>query len=367
MTMTQQQGHIEHKERVQTVALGVHAIVDRFSSHEHAFGQRLKETALELIEDVSLYEIARTRDAAGTAQLIHKLIGNADGLKSLLSFVKHRGLAKPATVDVLDWELTQLLDAFKREDARFEEHVSRINPHGESVSSAPAAPSHETAGLISTKPPRRHIPTPESADELGSFDPLLGPDEGAAVSSDLPSEALAKGGTSPAPRSLGEVGPAPRSLGEVGPAPRLAPRSLKGEVGSLGEVGPMGSERGESPVTQARKEAVVAVAEPPSALPTVQQGQSVASAAANEAESLPSLASTSDASRGGRAKELTNRQHKIMNFFRHKKDAPLKLVMQEALPGVSEKTTRNDLLTLVKFGLLRRVGKAPRSKYVLTA
>ena len=55
-----EQRPLDIRERIQIIALGVHGVTDRFSVHEQAFGMKLKDTSVELIEDVAVFEIART-------------------------------------------------------------------------------------------------------------------------------------------------------------------------------------------------------------------------------------------------------------------------------------------------------------------
>ena len=293
-TMHGQQNQNDPRASAQIVALGIHAITDRFSAHEEAFGRRLKESALELIEETVLYERARTRDAAGTVQLLHRLIDRAEGMQQLLSFIKHRGLARPATVDNLDFEITQLLQQLKREDARYEEHVSRMHPEGQIIEShpVPQAPVQE-ASKPAPEPTVQHaaeqqaVTAPAVEEQPLSFDPLLGPDEVVAMEREMQN--------------------------------RTATALLEKD-----------------------QQATAAVEEEV--------------AAASVAQTKPETAEEKS--------DLTDRQRKILGIFHRETEAPLKRIM-EVLPMFSEKTLRNDLKALVGIGKIKRVGRAPRSKYVL--
>lgn len=291
-------------ERVQRIALAIHGITDRFSAHEEAFGRKLKESAVELIEETALYEIARTRDAAGTARLVHQLIERTEALCQLLSFVQHRGLVRSGVVEHINFELTELLHAFRAEDARFEEHVTRRHPHGGVVearpeptvaSVVPPTPTPVPAASAATEPaepvsPADPVYVPQApADD---FDPLLGPDD-----------AVAQSGA-------------------------------------------------QAPKAAAATTAVLEKVATPENLPTAVKSETKTA--------QPSLSPAKPANGG-----LTDRQRKILGIFDREKEAPLKRVM-EVLPMFSEKTLRNDLNALRKAGKIKRVGKAPRSKYVLT-
>jgi len=314
--MTERQGP-DTRERVQIIALGVHGITDRFSVHEQAFGSKLRDASVDLIEDITAFEVARKRDAAGTAQLIHKLICEADTLRSLLSFVKNRGLAKEATVDILIWELEQLLGDLEREDAQFEEHVSRHHPQAAPVHAGPVTASIQPPvpsnvsqakqGEVEGQPKPSHASTPKRADtqpevrtlssDRKSFDPLLGPDSTAAF--------FAKTQPSASTRVEGATATAATAVSE----------------------------------------APTAVATPPVALPIVAMIEKQRTQA--QAETI-----------------INDRQKTIIELFKVEREAPLKRIMA-ILPNVSEKTVRNDLLELVRRGFLKRIGTAPRSKYVL--
>lgn len=294
------------QERAQRIALAIHAISDRFSAHEEAFGRRLKESALELIEDVVLYEIAKTRDAAGTARLIHKLIERTESLRQLLSFIKHRGLVRSGVIENLDWELGELMQVFQLEDARFEEHVSRKHPMGAIIEShpEPVSPMISEAPVLPVQPVETPTPAPHAGEPqpIAVFDPLLGPDETTA------NAAISKKNTAIA--VVQEAETASIVVAATMPAP---------------------------------------IAAIPADLPTVEKSPIEKEKAVQR---VPS--------------GLTDRQRKILGLFDREKEAPLKRVM-ELLPMFSEKTLRNDLKALVQLQKVERIGKAPRSKYVLTA
>lgn len=308
-----------HKEtpsaQVQRVALAIHGITDRFSAHEEAFGRRLKESALELIEETALYEIARTRDAAGTARLIHKLIERTEALRQLLTFVQNRGLVRTGVIEHLNFELTELINTFRAEDARFEEHVTRKHPHGaiieahaETVEPPAPAPQPTPAAVEAAEPQGADAPA-NPADPghapltpAGDFDPLLGPDE-----------VTASAATATAVQQKTEL--------EI----------EKLEIGNSAEV------------------------ETPANLPVAETKPDI-----REDQRVDQRKSAKPTQSAG----LTDRQRKILGIFDREQEAPLKRVM-EVLPMFSEKTLRNDLNALRKAGKIKRVGKAPRSKYVL--
>lgn len=74
-------------------------------------------------------------------------------------------------------------------------------------------------------------------------------------------------------------------------------------------------------------------------------------------------AATTSQTKGGNG---ALRKKRILDFFTLRRHAQLKDVLA-LFPGTSEKTIRNDLAELCRSGQLRRVGLAPRSRYILSA
>jgi len=325
--MTNPQKVLSANDRAQIIALGVHGIADTFSAHEEAFGHRLKNATLELLEGVARYELARNRDAAGAGRLVHGLLSEADALKSLLGFAKERRLARSATVDVLTYELDRLVADLSLENSAFEDHVLRHHPQGAIADLEPSpAPGIErpvqeevvppAGGATSIMEPSEepypvsHIPYP--------VDPLLGPDE------------------TPPFRSS-------EQSGDWG-------RTPKQPVGSDPEAAVAGLQPSQ------------AVATVPSNLPVSQSASLAERPASSESESpypISHIPYTKEQA------DLTDRQSKILMLFTREHSAPLKRVMH-LLPMFSEKTVRNDLNALVTKGYLKRRGRAPRSIYVLS-
>ena len=186
---------ISTEERVQIIALGVYRIADRFPVQEEAFGKRLKDTATQLIEDTARFRIARTRDAVGTARVLHEIIGRLETLGALIAFVKRRGQVPETSTDLILWHLAQLSASFQEEDRRFEAHVAEEHPRGAIIegkffdalpqqqftNSAIIRPVHPVSQSTNLPVGQSARPAPYRPEGSGAgFDPLLGPDSAGA-------------------------------------------------------------------------------------------------------------------------------------------------------------------------------------------
>lgn len=171
-------------ERMQLIALGSHRIADRFAHDDTAFGKRIKDTATALLEDVALYGVAKKRDAVGTNRLCHSILGRLEALHALLTFAKNRGLLQPATVDIVLWQVIQLLAYFQQEDGKVEQHIAEHHSQGAIIS---ASPVPEPAPIF-TKQPAASTQSlqPLKPLSLSGFDPLLGPDSAVAQTPQRP-------------------------------------------------------------------------------------------------------------------------------------------------------------------------------------
>lgn len=155
------------------IALGSHRIADRFAHEDTAFGKKIKDTATALLEDVALYGVAKKRDAVGTNRLCHTILGRLEALHALLTFAKNRGLLQPTTVDIVLWQVIQLLAYFQQEDGKMEQHITEQHPQGAIISAGPAP------ATIFTKQPTTASQAQPRAQQ---YDPLLGPDSASPVS-----------------------------------------------------------------------------------------------------------------------------------------------------------------------------------------